>query len=91
MPRLAFCDLVYDFIFIALLSFKLILKLLKRCDWDIWLSIPNMEPMGWVSVMMEIVDDYTENPFQHMANDIPVLSLCQTIGWEKPGCHLLIR
>jgi putative membrane protein len=29
--------------------------------------------------MMEIVGDYTENPFQGMANDIPMLSLCRTI------------
>jgi len=29
--------------------------------------------------MMEIVGDYSENPFQGMANDIPMLSLCRTI------------
>ena len=28
---------------------------------------------------MEVVGDYTENPFQGMANDIPMLSLCRTI------------
>jgi len=28
---------------------------------------------------MEIVGDYTENPFQGMANDIPMMSLCRTI------------
>ena len=29
--------------------------------------------------MMEIVGDYSENPFQGMANDIPMMSLCRTI------------
>jgi putative membrane protein len=29
--------------------------------------------------MMEIVGDYSENPFQGMANDIPMLALCRTI------------
>ena len=29
--------------------------------------------------MMESVADYTENPFQGMANDIPMLSLCRII------------
>ena len=29
--------------------------------------------------MMELVGDYTENPFQGMGNDIPMLSLCRTI------------
>ena len=35
--------------------------------------------VGWIYVMMEIVGDYSENPFQGMANDIPMLSLCRTI------------
>ncbi|MBP6366984.1 MAG: hypothetical protein KBA82_00705 [Nitrosomonas sp.] len=28
---------------------------------------------------MELVGDYSENPFQEMAFDIPMLSLCRTI------------
>lgn len=28
---------------------------------------------------MELVGDYSENPFQGMSNDIPMLSLCGTI------------
>ena len=28
---------------------------------------------------MELVGDYSENPFQGMANDIPMLSLCRVI------------
>jgi putative membrane protein len=28
---------------------------------------------------MELVGDYTENPFEGMGNDIPMLSLCRTI------------
>ena len=35
--------------------------------------------IGWVYVLMELVGDYSENPFQGMANDIPMLSLCRTI------------
>ena len=44
-----------------------------------WLSIPITALVGWVYVMMEIIGDYSENPFQGMANDIPMLSLCRTI------------
>jgi putative membrane protein len=29
--------------------------------------------------MMEIVGDYSQNPFQGLPNDIPMLSLCRTI------------
>lgn len=35
--------------------------------------------MGWVYLMMELVGDYSENPFEGLGNDIPMLSLCRTI------------
>jgi ion channel-forming bestrophin family protein len=66
-------------IFIMLLPFSMIPELLKIGDWGFWLSIPITALIGWVFVVMEIVGDYTENPFQGMANDIPMLSLCRTI------------
>ena len=44
-----------------------------------WLSIPISALIGWVYVMMEIIGDYSENPFQGMANDIPMMSLCRVI------------
>lgn len=66
-------------IFIALLPFSMIPELLKLGNSGFWLSIPITALIGWVYVVMEIVGDYTENPFQGMANDIPMLSLCRTI------------
>ncbi|MFY0644318.1 MAG: hypothetical protein JXR19_07610 [Bacteroidia bacterium] len=66
-------------IFIILLPFSMIPELIKAGEWGIWLSIPITALIGWIYVMMEIVGDYTENPFQGMANDIPMMSLCRTI------------
>lgn len=66
-------------IFIFLLPFSMIPELMKLGDGGFWLSIPITVLIGWVYVMMEIVGDYTENPFQGMANDIPMLSLCRVI------------
>lgn len=66
-------------IFIMLLPFSMIPELMQLGDWGIWMSIPITALIGWVYVMMEIVGDYSENPFQGMANDIPMLSLCRTI------------
>jgi putative membrane protein len=54
-------------------------ELMKLDELGFWLSIPITALIGWVYVMMEIVGDYTENPFQGMANDIPMLSLCRVI------------
>ncbi len=66
-------------IFISLLPFSMIPELMKLGPQGFWLSIPITVLIGWVYVMMEIVGDYTENPFQGMANDIPMLSLCRVI------------
>ena len=35
--------------------------------------------MNWVYLVMELVGDYSENPFEGTSNDIPMLSLCRTI------------
>ena len=51
----------------------------KLGDFGIWLSIPFTVIVGWVYLMMELVGDYSENPFEGLGNDIPMLSLCRTI------------
>lgn len=66
-------------IFIFLLPFGMIPELVKIENWRFWLSVPLTTLIGWIYVMMEIVGDYSENPFQGMANDIPMMSLCRTI------------
>lgn len=66
-------------IFIALLLFSMIPELMDVGDWGVWVSIPIAVLVGWVYVTMEIVGDYSENPFQGMANDVPMLSLCRVI------------
>lgn len=66
-------------IFILLLPFSMIPSLMELGNWGYALSIVITALIGWIYIMMEIVGDYSENPFQGMANDIPMLSLCRTI------------
>ncbi|SOE20103.1 putative membrane protein [Spirosomataceae bacterium TFI 002] len=66
-------------IFLMLVPFSMIPELMKLGEEGYWLSILVTALIGWVYVMMEVVGDYSENPFQGMANDIPMLSLCRTI------------
>jgi putative membrane protein len=66
-------------IFIMLLPFSMIPELMKIGPLGVWLAVPITALIGWVYVMMEVIGDYSENPFQGMANDIPMLSLCRTI------------
>lgn len=65
-------------IFLFLLPFSLIPELMAIGEIGFWLSIPITALVGWVYVMMELVGDYTQNPFQGMTNDIPMLSICRT-------------
>ncbi|MDB4533497.1 hypothetical protein N9242_01395 [Vicingaceae bacterium] len=69
----------FVYIFILLLPFSLMPELLKINEWGIWFSVPIVTLISWVFLMMELVGDYSENPFQGMINDIPMLSLCRTI------------
>ncbi|MFT6872815.1 MAG: putative membrane protein [Roseivirga sp.] len=66
-------------IFLLLFPFSMIPELMAIGEFGFWISIPITALVGWVYVMMELVGDYTENPFQGMANDIPMLSLCRTV------------
>lgn len=66
-------------IFIFLLPFGIISEFHKLGESVVWLSIPFIVIVGWVFVMMELIGDYSENPFEGLGNDIPMLSLCRTI------------
>lgn len=66
-------------IFIFLLPFGFVQAFHDLGDWGAWLSIPFSILVAWVYIMMELVGDYSENPFEGLGNDIPMLSLCRTI------------
>lgn len=44
-----------------------------------WLAIPFSIIICWIYLFMELIGDYSENPFEGLANDIPMLSICRTI------------
>ena len=66
-------------IFIFLLPLGMISEFAKIGTYGAWLSVPFTIIVGWVYLMMELVGDYSENPFEGMGNDIPMLSLCRAI------------
>ncbi len=69
----------FVWIFIFLLPFSMVPELMEAGAWGIWLSIPITTLVGWVYRIMEVVGDYSENPFEGLMNDIPMMSLCRTI------------
>ena len=72
-----------SFIFVGIFIFLLPLGMISEFDeigkYGSWLSVPFTVLVGWVYIMMELVGDYSENPFEGLGNDIPMLSLCRTI------------
>lgn len=66
-------------IFIFLLPFAMVTTFHELSEWGAWFSIPFTVIIGWVFVFWELIGDYSENPFEGLGNDIPMLSLCRTI------------
>lgn len=80
LPRqYAYMSFVFICIFIFLLPFGMLSELSKVGTYGVWLTVPFTALIGWVYVIMEVIGDHSENPFQGMSNDIPMLSLCRTI------------
>jgi putative membrane protein len=70
---------IFVAIFIFLLPLGMISEFAKIGTYGAWLSVPFTIIVGWVYLMMELVGDYSENPFEGLGNDVPMLSLCRTI------------
>lgn len=70
---------VFNVLFIMLLPLGLVSEFAKLGDWGIWTSIPFCITIGWIYIIMELVGDYSENPFAGLMFDVPILSICRTI------------
>ncbi len=72
-------SVIFVGIFIFLLPFGMVSEFHKLGEVGAWVSIPFTVLVAWVYLVMELVGDYSENPFEGMGNDIPMLSLCRVI------------
>jgi putative membrane protein len=80
LPRqYANMSMIFVGIFIFLLPLGMVSEFHKLGEWGAWVSVPFTVLVGWVFMMMELVGDYSENPFEGLGNDIPMLSLCRVI------------
>lgn len=69
-------------LFTILLPFGM-MDIFTRSEHDplIWLSIPFTVVCTWVFWMMELIGEYSENPFEGLYNDVPISSMA--VGIEK--------
>ena len=77
--RYASFSFVFVCIFVFLLPFGIVGEFAKLGDALIWMSVPVGVIVGFVYVVMELIGDYSENPFEGLPNDIPMLTICRTI------------
>ena len=70
---------IFVSIFIFLLPLGMVSEFHKLGESVVWMSIPFTVLIGWIYLMMELVGDYSENPFEGLGNDIPMHSLCRVI------------
>jgi putative membrane protein len=68
---------------IKLFTFVLPFGLLKTFDdmgpYLVWLTIPFSAVVNWVFVLMEMIGDFSENPFEGSYNDVPIVSISRNI------------
>ncbi|KQR93415.1 hypothetical protein ASG01_09520 [Chryseobacterium sp. Leaf180] len=80
LPRqFANSGFIFIVIFIIMLPLGLVSEFSKLGDYGVWTCIPFCVVVGWIYVVMELVGDYSENPFSGLMFDIPMLSICRTI------------
>lgn len=65
-------------IFVILIPFGL-LDLFASMSISAWLVIPLGFLASWVFVTMEMIGDYSENPFEGLYNDVPILNIARGI------------
>ena len=70
----------FVWIFILLLPFSMLNIFAEiKYEYFIWLSIPFTTLISWVFHTMEMVGDYSENPFEGLYNDVPITSMARSI------------
>lgn len=70
---------IFVCIFVFLLPFGMLTQFASLGGNMLWLSIPFGTVISWIYIVMEIIGDYSENPFEGLYNDVPMLSICRTI------------
>lgn len=80
LPRqYASASMIFVKIFLMLLPLGLVGEFEKISYGFIWMVIPFSTLISWVFHTMELIGDYSENPFEGLPNDIPISNLCRTI------------
>lgn len=70
---------VFVIIFIMLVPLGLVFEFSRVDPALAWVTIPISVLISWVFVTMELIGDYSENPFEGLMNDIPMFTMARGI------------
>ncbi|AZQ62777.1 hypothetical protein EI427_11200 [Flammeovirga pectinis] len=70
------------YIMVLLLPYGMVAQFSELGEGMVWLTIPFTALIGGIYLLMEIVGDYAENPFEGLSFDTPMTSLCNKIDIE---------
>lgn len=70
---------IFIILFTFLLPFGMLGEFQKMGDGMIWLLLPFNLIVSWVFSLMEYTGDYSENPFEGLINDVPIMSIVRNI------------
>lgn len=80
LPRqYANTSMVLTILLVFLLPFGMVSQFSAMGEGMVWLTIPFTTIIGGIYMIMELVGDFAENPFEGLAFDTPMTSLCNTI------------
>lgn len=72
-------NVYFVWIFIILLPFGLVQEFAKLGSIFVWATLPFSILISWIFHTMELIGDYSENPFEGLNNDVPITALTRTI------------
>ncbi len=75
----AFFSSVFIWIFVILLPFSLLKSFSEVSENFVWMVVPFSVLASWFLMTMELVGDYSENPFESLINDVPLSAMCRNI------------
>jgi putative membrane protein len=66
-------------VFSAVIPFGMLDVFSSISKYHVWLTIPVASSLIWIFYLMEIIGDYSENPFEGTYNDVPITAIARNI------------
>jgi len=70
---------MFAILFAALVPFGLLHEFHELGEHMVWLTIPFGGIVGWVFLTADMIGDWSENPFEGLANDVPITAMSRGI------------